>query len=314
MTTERPDPAKVKRGLQRLRDMLDEIDQRKYRASKRLEREGGEFIYLAIIGLKISIDEFEFVPEARLQRVEEHPGEMELARALRNSQIVSAIGRYAHGIQHELRVGRDALKHAWPVISALRVRTCSEFLVPAFCDRSWSTIAAFEDRSCVAGLYEDIPQARPLSEQAVEIREEDLEWVKAHLTAFVELYHNESFSLAAEALATHHHYVEDERIMTAMLWSGIEALFGVESELRFRLATSVAVALEPRGTERRNLYEAMKRHYDVRSKAVHGGRVSQKILHQHVLDVRSLLSRLLCRFVEIGKVPSQHDIEKMVFE
>lgn len=314
MTTKRPDPSRLDRALQKAHDILDKIEQRRKRAARRLEREGGDFTYVAIIGLKIPVDEFELFSGARFQRVEEHPNESELAGAFRDGGVVSAIGRYAHGIQHELRVGRDALDLAWPVITALRVRTTAEFLAPAFCDRSWSTIAAFTDQSCIAGLYEDVPQARPLSGQPVEITEEDLEWVKAHLTAFVELFKNESFALAAEALATHHHHVDEERIMTAMLWSGIEALFGVESELRFRLATSVAAALEPRGAERRNLYEAMKRHYDIRSKAVHGGRVSQKILHQHVLDVRSLLSRLLCRFVEIGTVPTQHDIERMVFE
>ena len=36
--------------------------------------------------------------------------------------------------------------------------------------------------------------------------------------------------------------------MAASLWSGIEALVGVQSELRFRISLSLAATLEVRGT------------------------------------------------------------------
>ena len=35
--------------------------------------------------------------------------------------------------------------------------------------------------------------------------------------------------------------------MTALLWAGIESLFQINAELRFRLATLIALTLEPRG-------------------------------------------------------------------
>ena len=102
--------------------------------------------------------------------------------------------------------------------------------------------------------------------------------------------------------------------MAAMLWSGIEAIFGINTELRFRLATMIAALLEPRGAARRSMYRRVKRLYNVRSRIVHGGKASDEEIAEHIVEVRALLSGLLCQFVEGRKIPSETDIEKLVFE
>jgi hypothetical protein len=120
------------------------------------------------------------------------------------------------------------------------------------------------------------------------------------------------FRLAVESLTTHH-FASSERMMAATLWAGIEALFEIQSELRFRLAIQIASILEPRGSTRRDLYRRVKKLYDVRSKAVHGSALSKDKMDEHIVEVRALLSRLLCKFTELGKVPNEEELEDFMF-
>ena len=304
--------------LAEIGERVGHFEARKMRAAKRLAAIEGRHWYFAILGLACDANELTLAPLAKLQRVTEPPGEIELAAALENKLIFSAIGRYAHQIQYELAVNREhfgddqqAFNIAWWVISALRIRTLSEILIPAVADHSWSTIAAVTNGSCHAQLLEDVPQARRLSDP-VRVEQIDLEWVGSNLDSFANLLEQPKFRLAVESLSTHH-FSTSERMMAATLWAGIEALFEIQSELRFRLAVVIASVLEPRGEARRTLYQLVKKLYDTRSKAVHGSPLTKVKIEEHILEVRKILSRLLCRFVETGSVPTEEQLEELIF-
>ena len=98
-----------------------------------------------------------------------------------------------------------------------------------------------------------------------------------------------------------------------MLWSGIEALFAITTELRFRLATYVAATLEERGAKRTACYRRMKALYDFRSKLVHGGTVAENAIPEHIVEVRSILSQLSCKFTEAGSLHDEQAIERLLF-
>lgn len=304
----------------KLRALLEPFEQREARAAARLaEEEGGPFWFFAVLGLNTEVDHFDlFESRAHLRKVEDAPGDIELAAALHDAHLRGAIGRYSHNIRHEIRVARgslpdsDSFELGWSLVLALRTRTLAEILVPAVSDHSWSTMAAIKDHRCRAHLLEDAPQARRLVDP-VAVTADDLRWVSATLLSFIHLRSTPHFQLAVEALATHHHQTS-ERMMVAILWSGIEALFGIQSELRFRLAALVAATLEPRGATRTELYHRVTKLYDVRSVAVHGGKVSNARLRVHAIEVRSLLSRLLCSFVDTRNLPSREESEKLLFE
>ncbi|MFP5263084.1 MAG: hypothetical protein ACLGJB_14370 [Blastocatellia bacterium] len=307
-----------KERLENIRKLANNFADRKVRAAARLAEIKGRMWYFAVLGLKTNLEHFDFDIIAKLQRVIEPPGEVELAAALREKTIFSVVARYSHSIQYELAVNRDfastdqaAFNLAWWITSALRVRTLAEILVPAVSDHSWSTIAGAPDGSCHAQLLEDVPKARRLSEP-VEVGRTDFEWVLLYLNRFSELLEVPKFRLAVESLSTHN-FQSSERMMAATIWAGIEALFEIQSELRFRLATLVSSSLEPRGEDRRKLYRRTKALYDVRSKAVHGSPISDAKIQEHIIEVRHLLSRLLCRFIEIGKVPNEQELEEFVF-
>jgi hypothetical protein len=211
--------------------------------------------------------------------------------------------------------GKDdqaAFNLAWWLLSALRVKSLAEFLIPAVADHSWDGIAALTNQTCKAQLLEDIPQARRV-DVPVLVRQDDLVWVLENIVEFARMLEVPRFRLAVEAITTHQHLVSS-RMMVASLWSGIEALMGVQAELRFRLGLYVACVVEPRGTKRAERYRHVKKLYDIRSRAVHGADMNEAELISHVVETRKMLSAMLCKIIEGGKVLSEEDLERELLE
>ena len=303
----------AKERLDELKRLVDHFEARRLRAVERLvaaDRKGRW--YFALLGLDLGVPEYHIGDVAALRPVAEPPGEVELATALTDKALLSAVGRYAHSVRHELGVDRSfgskdqgAFNLAWWFLSALRIRTLADFLVPAVSDHSWATIAAISDGACHVQLLEDVPRARRFS-VPVRISESDLDWASQSLIALAELLEVPRFRLAVDCLTTHQHEAS-LRMTTASLWAGVEALFGINSELRFRLSALVAAFLEPRGAQRITRYRVVKSLYDFRSRAVHGGTLDDAMLSQHIRDVRVMLSALVCKMVEIKRVPSEDE-------
>jgi hypothetical protein len=306
-------------GLEKLKGLSDHFERRRVRAMQRLEVDQKQGWYFGIIGLECEVTYFDFADESVvLEEVEEPPGEIELAKALVRSELFSAIARYSHGITHQLRIleaaadkQQDCFNLAWWIISLIRVRSLAEFLVPVASDHSWSVIAGLNSKTCNVQFIEDVPAAKKLAKSS-PIPTADLVWVSDHLTTFAHMLEIPSFRLAVECLTTHQHQTSD-RMMAAMLWSGIESLFSIQAELSFRISAFIASLLEPPGETRRDLYVRVKKLYGIRSKAVHGAKLSGQQLHEHIVEVRHLLSRLLCRMVENGSIFSEQEIENALF-
>ena len=71
-----------------------------------------------------------------------------------------------------------------------------------------------------------------------------------------------------------------------------------------------ALLLEERGSKCRGLRDEVKKLYSERSKAIHGGNISDETLRQHVAATRSLLARLLAKIIQDGKAPTKEDFEE----
>jgi hypothetical protein len=301
--------------LKPLKGLTEHFEKRKARSAEIGQALPVGHWCFGLIGLQSEVSEFVFPGIGEFRAVELPPGEVELAAALRNKGLFSAIGRYARGIRHELAVSKDigedpnkVFTVGWWILSALRVRSMADFLVAAVADRPWSAIAAITDGTCDAQLIEDVPHAFRFDSK-VTITAQHLEWVRDRLTTFAELLEEPRFRLAVEALTTHAHQ-SSLRLVAASLWAGIEALLDVTTELRFRIAVLVASYLEERGDARVAVFAKCKNLYDQRSLAIHGGKIEDDALRAHVLEVRVMLSRLLCRMVEEGRVPTPKDYER----
>lgn len=146
-----------------------------------------------------------------------------------------------------------------------------------------------------------------------EIRQathDQLAWAKRHQETFHRLIENPVFSAAMRCYGNAHYLFEaDMRIM--LLWSGIEGLLSVDSELNRRLALYAALILKGTPEQKLAHFDEVKKAYSVRSKAVHGGGAKAEILEEGYRAASRILVGLLARCVEIGRVPSAAELDAL---
>lgn len=95
----------------------------------------------------------------------------------------------------------------------------------------------------------------------------------------------------------------DTQLLDAI--TSLEALFGLTTELSFRLAYRVASLLASSDADRGEMLKLMKGFYDTRSKIVHGGQLkaAQQSYLEKVEELRSFVRRLLKSFVSFAVKP-----------
>lgn len=137
----------------------------------------------------------------------------------------------------------------------------------------------------------------------VTLTEANITWIEGNYKKARALLDNESFQNAVHCLASYRWHTVP-RAKLAILWSGIEGLFGVDSEIAFRVSLYVARLLEPHDNmKQREIFERVRELYKLRSKAVHGGRMKGNA-NESVNESASLLRTLIFRCVELGSMPN----------
>jgi len=146
-----------------------------------------------------------------------------------------------------------------------------------------------------------------------QVTSDDAEWLQRYFQAFNQLAsESESFRFGLEA-AIDWRFAKDPRSAVARLWAGIEALFGINAELVFRISLSSACLLSPRGEARQEKFESIKKLYGLRSKIVHGEKLPNEKIFQAMNDSFHLLRDLLLLSVERGHALSQKDVDDAIF-
>ena len=231
------------------------------------------------------------------------------------------------------------LDKAWLASALIRLKGFSGHLPVASSSYSWSVIAGHQERTkgifqeeleesgVESAVYSPKRGLPPFEGQLLDVhtsllgnedaktmlRKEDADWISDNYEKFSRLRgESEAFNFALAA-AVEWQYASSPRVAIAQLWSGIEALFGISSELVYRISLQVASLLEERGIARKEKFEKVKRLYDIRSKAVHGNELSFSGLYKAVLESFDILSRLLLVNVEKGRPFTSDDIKKAIF-
>lgn len=136
--------------------------------------------------------------------------------------------------------------------------------------------------------------------------ESDLVWIETNLSTMWSLLDLETFSNAIHALVWYRAIFNASGQM-AIIWSAIEGLFHIESELSFRLSLYISLFLEDSNrVSRKSLFDNVKTLYNHRSSAVHGK--SKKVSAIHVQESCSLLRRLVIKSIELGELPCTEDL------
>ena len=140
------------------------------------------------------------------------------------------------------------------------------------------------------------------SEPPLQLVESEAAWLEKHFVTAQGLLKLELFTSAVHSLWSYRWHTVD-RARLALLWSGLEGLFGVESELSFRISLYVARFLEPEDVDaRRSLFTSTKQLYKDRSAAVHGSRIKGDP-GASVAKSAELLQRLIRRCIELDGLP-----------
>jgi hypothetical protein len=146
-----------------------------------------------------------------------------------------------------------------------------------------------------------------------QVSEEDAAWIYQSFGTFNRLAGDSvAFRLALEA-AIDWRYTKEPRIAIGRIWTGIEALLGINSELVYRISSLCASLLEQRGASRKARFHAVKRLYGLRSRAVHGERLNQGQPESAMNDSYILLRELLVLTIERGKVLTVDDLDDALF-
>jgi hypothetical protein len=148
------------------------------------------------------------------------------------------------------------------------------------------------------------------AEISIDATRDQLDWARKSLRSFESLQKDETFTTSLLSYTNAHHlFGHRSRIM--QLWSGIECLFKVSSEITRTLAMYSALLLEEGDADLRyEVFKEVRKDYGVRSKVVHGTSVSDKALVEAYFRASKLLARLLSRCVEVSHVPSIEELDR----
>jgi hypothetical protein len=121
------------------------------------------------------------------------------------------------------------------------------------------------------------------------------------------LLDTEKFQTAVHCLASYRWH-SMPRIKMAVLWAGIEGMFGASTEIRFRLSLCIARFLHPDDADtRKQKFELVKKLYNSRSSAVHGAKVKGNI-NQSVEASAELLKELIHQSIIDRAIPNEEDL------
>ena len=130
------------------------------------------------------------------------------------------------------------------------------------------------------------------------INDSEKQWIRQHYRDAWELFDkNTRFETAVNSLWSYKQSLRPS-VQMAIIWAGIESLFGVRSELVFRVSTLAALFL---GGGKQKQQE-IKKLYRARSEAVHEGKQPSESC---VSDSAKLLQALILECVERGCLPNE---------
>lgn len=140
------------------------------------------------------------------------------------------------------------------------------------------------------------------------LSEEDEKWIHEYYgTASYLICYNDVYRTAVHAMASYRWH-SMPRIQLAILWSGIESIFNVSTEVSFRVSLYIARFLAGSNEQEANqLFKKVKKLYNMRSSAVHGNKIKDDI-SESVKESAVLLNRLIIKCAEIGSLPNTENL------
>ena len=266
--------------------------------------------YFGLSGIDFAGEPYDIFPGLMvLRQVTNPPGVVHVCRAanLKQSDYLG-IARYSHTIKAEIVAGivapdlefdADFLHGlAWHSAAMLKLRGHDTLFCPGSTTVSWDTVSLVDDQSKPFIVQDDVPQ-QIRSNPCRAITSDDLLWVRRNWEQALRLRDASSsqrFSLGFNISYTWNH-TKDPRLAIAKIWSGMEALFGVQTDRPVTQRLVQRIAAWVPGTSE----EDVRALYSHRCDAVHGRLMLQDQLADIITQSSGLLRSSLILSIERGQ-------------
>lgn len=151
-------------------------------------------------------------------------------------------------------------------------------------------------------------ELRALLSTPYSISDVDEEWIAKNYEAAYHLLEKDCYQTAVHTMASYRwHSVP--RVQLAVIWSGIESLFNVNTEVSFRISLYIANFLSDNEAEAKQIFKQVRKMYSLRSTAVHGNKTKDN-LENAVEESADLLNRILRRCAETRSLPN---VDNLIF-
>ncbi|RPK94577.1 hypothetical protein EES46_00765 [Streptomyces sp. ADI98-10] len=294
------------------------------RAKRLRETDDRSGYFISLANSSVSIDDAkgaiaidsDTTPLISIEKTKNHPDLSLLTSALTPSsrQSFAILHHVSTHVSHELYISRElaptpqvALNMGYRIVSLLRMRSSCLFNAVAFSEIPWAQMAGHTESASIQ-LLDDLRMSLWPADGIIE--QKDLNWCVDHIIRLIDLYEIPNYRLAFDA-AAESPFIKDARTSVARMWSGIESLFGAEHELSFRLSLYAAVLISDDPDERVEVKSRFKRLYGLRSKAVHGAKMTDAGLQEALTDSWKLLRDLLVACLQTAPtVPSIAELDR----
>ncbi len=139
------------------------------------------------------------------------------------------------------------------------------------------------------------------------LSDNDMQWLSVNFCNARQLLDSERYQTAVHCLATYRWHTMP-RIQLAVLWAGIEGLFGASTEVRFRISIYIARFLHPDDVDaRKKAFDTVKKLYNSRSAAVHGSKIKGDV-KASVDESASILCAILKRCTMLNAMPDEKEL------
>ena len=217
---------------------------------------------------------------------------------------ISVISLFLPQVQSQLRVqgsdGKDTAIRAWNAVwDALLLGAILGCDIMCNLQSDVST----EELNPTSYLRVTNYHLRGMSIQPLHcVSDSESEWIEKHFETARNLLADDRYMNAVHCLATYRWH-SMPRAQLAIIWSGIEGLFGVDSEIVFRVSLYAARFLAPdTRSDQIEVFSRVKDLYKLRSKAVHGGKMKGDAF-AGVADSAELLRSLVSRCATQNSLP-----------
>jgi hypothetical protein len=205
----------------------------------------------------------------------------------------------------------DATETIWWIASLLRLVRYPFLSVPVISNQSFRDIPMSIEEPVLTPFEREGRIFGPTSDEGRMLETDNLAWVADNwLKAGLMLNNNPKFYGAFKAFDSSSVRGRVSASMLA-LWGGIEQLFAPSAgELRFRVSALLASFLQPSGAARLDLYKRILKLYNERSVAAH---TATDVEVGPLVETYVMMRNALVRMIDEGRVPTQTDLESLLF-